>query len=168
MTKKIKLKKFNGNNKLSKKDIAKAKLAKYLTLGLSLEEACKLVDCTKNLLGQLRSDPDFESFVEQCEMQNKADHLECIKNANAWMASSWFLEKKYPNEYGRKDIIRKEYTVKIQTLSNIFLQIINEEAPEIKYRIVKKLREFNFDGTGVMDHSFKALSDLKDVDYEDV
>jgi hypothetical protein len=169
MAKKLILKKASNGNGNGKKDLVKAKLSRYLCLGLSLKEACKCANVTNTMLGVLQTDPDFQNFIEACEAKNKADNLESIKNAGQWSANAWILERVYPDQFGKKDLIKHEYTIKLQTLTKIFLDIINQESPQIRHRIVQKLRSYNFTGENILgDHNFKALPEpVIDVDYEE-
>lgn len=159
MAKKLNLKSIVGNGN-SKQVAMKARLAHYLKLGLTLDEACKLADCSRASLNTLRCDLQFDDFVSRCLAENKAKHLANIDaagNSGYWQASAWYLERKFPNEFGKKDIVRHEYQIKLQTLQSILVKIINEEIsdPQLRFQIANRLRNYEFDGSEAMDHSFK-------------
>jgi hypothetical protein len=141
-------------------NMLKLKLAHYLELGLTLDDACKLSDCSKHLLSNLRTDLDFEEFIQKALVLNKSKHLENISRAGDtgnWTASAWILERKFPEEFGKKDVIKHEYTFKLQTLQNVFVKILSEEItdPKLRYKCVQRIRNFDFDGSDTPDHSFK-------------
>jgi len=156
----------NGSGEL------KIKLAHYLNLGLSIEDACKLTNCKKDKLEELRIDPEFEDFIQGCGLKNKEEYLQSIKDAaqgGYWQAASWFLERKYPEEFGKKDIIRHEYEIKIKTFQKILIDIINQESPDIRARLLKRIRDYKYDGSLTMDNSFqpKQLSKMEiDIDKD--
>jgi len=157
-------------------DQLKNKLSYYLSKGLSLKDSCTLVNVNKSLLANLRSDPEFDNLVMKSIAMNKETHLDIIKDAGmggAWQASAWFLERKHPEEFGKQDIVKHEYTVKIKTLQQVLVKIINEELsdnPQAKFRIINKLRNYEFTGQDLMDSSFKPKAiesesfDLKEED----
>lgn len=156
--KKYKLNESNGQGKKASEDL-KGKLAHYLSLGLSIEDACKLSNCNKDKLEVLRLDSKFEEFIQECMLRNKEDYLQSIKDAakgGYWQAAAWFLERKHSDEFGKKDLVRHEYEIKIKTFQKILIDVINQEAPEIRARLMKRLRDYKYtDGDMVMDNSYK-------------
>jgi transposase len=168
--KKYKLKSTNGNGKIS--ESLKGKLAHYLSLGLSIEDACKLSNCSKDKLEILRVDSEFEDFIQECMLKNKEDYLKSIKDSaqgGYWQASAWYLERKYPEEFGKKDIVRHEYEIKIKTFQKILIDIINQESPDIRARLLKRIRDYKYDGSLTMDNSFqpKQLGKMEiDIDED--
>ena len=155
MPAKIKLKKVksNGKMKLSSaakdrcaKFLLKAKLGMYLKRGLDIKDATKLCGVTDYQLGMLRSDPEFEEFIEFCAADCESDHLENIEYAGSsgqWQASAWVLERKFPDKYGKKDTIKHEYEVKLFSFRQVILNIINELDPPVRQIIMQKLRAVN-------------------------
>lgn len=143
--------KSTSNNEVKIK-VLKSKIAYFLSLGIDLDDACKLTDCNKNFLGELRSDPEFEEFVQQCLVNREYEYLEAIKTAahsGQWQAATWFLERKYPEKYGKRDTIVHEYNIKLQTLMNVFVGVVDEVAPHLKFEIFKKLRDYKFNGNEI-------------------
>lgn len=127
---------------------AKKILAIYLAKGLTLQESCILANIDKYKLNELRTDPDFDDFVKRMNLKTKAGYLDVIKEAaesGSYGAATWWLERKYPDEFAKVDKIKHEFTVKINTLQKVILEVINEESPTIKYRILSKLRNYNFE-----------------------
>jgi transposase len=161
----------NGNGKKVSNEL-KGRLAHYLSLGLSIEDACKLSNCNKDKLELLRIDSEFEEFILECMLRNKEDYLKSIKDSaqgGYWQASAWFLERKYPEEFGKRDIVRHEYEIKIKTFQKILIDIINKESPDIRARLLKRIRDYKYDGDLVMDNSFqpKQLGKMEiDIDED--
>lgn len=151
---------LSGSNGKGKKpsDYLKGKLAHYLCLGLSIEDACKLSNCSKDKLELLRLDSEFENFIQECGLKNKEEYLQAIKDAakgGYWQAAAWYLERKHADEFGKKDLVRHEYEIKIKTFQKILIDVINEESPEIRARIMKRLRDYKFTGESIADNSFQ-------------
>jgi hypothetical protein len=151
MAKKLQLKKQGENscNATTNKYLMKAKLALYLKRGLDLKDAVKLAGISEFQLGQLRTDPDFDEFIDKCQVQCEHDHLKNIEDAGkvgSWQASSWYLERKFPDKYGKKDTVKHEYQLKIDNFKAIIVSIINEFPPQIRQMFMQKLRSTNIDG----------------------
>ena len=156
MATKIKLKGKNGNGKksiLTSKSkvncnnfLIKAKLAMYMKGGLDIKDASKLCNVSGYQLGQLRSDPEFEEFIEYCSANCELEHLGNITDAGSlgqWQASAWILERKFPEKYSKRDTVRHEYEVKLMSFRKIMLSIINELDPNVRHLFMQKLRNIN-------------------------
>ena len=117
----------------------------YLERGLGLEETCDLVGISYETLKLWRRKyPLFEKFVRQCLAQSEQDALENIKIASkggAWQASGWLLERKFPRKWGKRDFIKQEIFHQYQSFVKIVVEVINECSPELKERIVTRLRD---------------------------
>lgn len=48
-------------------------------------------------------DEKFSERVKKAEASGQLKHLKKIEMAEQWQASAWMLERKWPDEYGRKD-----------------------------------------------------------------
>lgn len=154
--KKYNLKSSNGQDK--KDDPLRKKLSHYLSIGLSIDDARKLTNCSKDKFEELRLDSEFEDFIQTCLLKNKEIYLGAIKDAATsgyWQSAAWYLERKFPEEFGKKDLVRHEYTVKIQTFQKIVIDVINQESPEIRARIMKRLRDYKYVEGSEMNHSFQ-------------
>jgi|PlaIllAssembly_1097288.scaffolds.fasta_scaffold01265_2 urease gamma subunit len=153
--------------------IKKQKMARYLSKGLRLSEACVLAHVSKTELLTMRSDVDFEDFVQRCQAALESDHLSNISEAGAidWKASAWFLERLYPEKYGKKDTIEHKYEIKIATFQNVVLQVINECSPQLKQKIMQRLKKVDLDNPLAIEHHAKAHVEehsdkIIDVEYE--
>ena len=159
MAERITLKGSRGKN-TSKIKMRKAKLAFYLNKGLSLEDACILAKINKVQLGILRSDLDFDDFIQACQLRYRdslEQHLVDAAEIGSWKAAAWLLERKFPEKYGKKDFVKHEYDLKIQTFMRVVLESINNSSPQLKQDIIKKLRSVDM----------RLIADGKDSDTID-
>lgn len=142
------IKKPRKTQNIAELEYAKDKMAYYLERGLTLEESRSLSGVSKSVLGVLRSDPAFEEFVNVALTGYELEHLEEIQDASKsgqWRASTWILERLKPEKYGKKDTIRHEYDVKVSSLLNIIVSIINDADPRLKKKVLIGLRNAKLD-----------------------
>jgi hypothetical protein len=135
-------------------DVKKAKLARYLSMGLNLNEASILANVTKSQLGYFRSDPEFEDFVQKHLTRSKLTHIQSIQDAGesgVWQASAWYLERKFPEEFGKKSTVQHEFKVKMLTFQKVVLDVVNSADPALKTRILTELRRINPDAVIPLD-----------------
>ena len=147
MAKKLNLKiKPNKISKTITDSLIKSKLCLYMERGLSLDDAAKLTGVSKYKLSVLRSDPEFEGFISYCSVKCEADNLSNIQEAGEmgqWQASSWLLERLYPDKYGKKDTIRHEYEFKLNSFIQLVFNAINELDSHIRSSIYGKIRDLD-------------------------
>jgi hypothetical protein len=164
MAKKLKLKtKPDKISKTIQNTLIKSKLCLYMERGLSIDDAAKLVGVSKYKLGILRSDPEFEDFVEACSLKCESDNLGNIKEAGdlgQWQASSWILERLYPDKYGKKDTIRHEYELKLNSFMKLIFGVINSLEPHVRSSIYSKLKDLDIN-TEVIN-----MQQVKELTYE--
>lgn len=137
-----KLKKNNGNNGDKSIDNMKKKLERYLNLGLDINEACKLSNITRMKLEELRINPEFEDFIQKCMTHGEVKSLESIHKASSngyWQAGAWYLERKYPERYGKKDLFKAEYEAKLEVYKKVLLGILEDLEPSLKYKFLARL-----------------------------
>jgi hypothetical protein len=164
MAKKLTLK--TKSDKISKTisdTLLKGKLLLYMERGLSVEESSKLIGISKYKLSTLRSDPDFEEFVESCALKGEADNLGNIKDAGdlgQWQASSWLLERLYPEKYGKKDTIRHEYEIRLNSFMKLMFDVINECDGHTRSLIYGKLRDLDVQSEVI------NMQQMKELTYE--
>ena len=143
----------------AQEELAKAQMLEAVLCGLDIKDAAKINGITDYKLGLIRSNPDFEELLQACQANAELQHLNNIASAGKlgqWQASAWFLERKYPDKYGKKDTIRHEYEVKLGTFMRVVLEIVNGTAPELKRTILQNLRGINVDEV-VYDAKRKAI-----------
>ena len=82
-----------------------ALLLEAFELGASQTLACKIAGLSPALFRDWRdSDPDFAARVEAAEGKAGLEALRTLREAMAnrtWQAAAWFLERRFPSEYGR-------------------------------------------------------------------
>ena len=65
---------------------------------------------------------EFLESVKKAEEKAKAYHLQQIRKASengSWQASAWYLERKHPNEWGRKQQVDMKAEVKSEVKTRI-------------------------------------------------
>lgn len=169
----VKLKISTRREKSKQLNLKKQKMAKYLAKGLKINEACILAGVSKRELTEMRCDVTFEEFVQKSQARLEADQLDNITEAGEidWKASAWFLERVYPEKYGKKDTIEHKYEIKIATFQNVVLSVINECSPQLKQRIMQKLKRVDLDNPLMIEHHSKAHIEehsdkIIDAEYE--
>jgi len=159
-------------NKLNKK---KQKMARYLQKGLKIGEATLLAGVTKAELAEMRSDVEFEEFIQRSQAMLEQEQLENISDAGAsgtWQASAWMLERLFPDKYGKKDTIEHKYEIKLVTFQNVVLKVINDCSPQLKQRIMQELKKIDLDNPLMLEHHSKVHVEkhsdkVIDVEYVD-
>jgi len=135
-------------NTLLTKDVTDDLKDKILR-GLTDEQACELVGVNYGTYSQwLLRYPLFKEFIRRCKAQVEFDALEYIKDAmsgGTWSAAAWFLERKYPQRYGKRDVLKQQiYHVHMEFV-RVVVDVINEQDPEIKATILGKLKAKKID-----------------------
>ena len=129
-----------------------------------MEDSCILAKVSKTCLDMLCSEVDFEIYIRQCNLNYELDQLENITlhGKGDWKASAWILERKYPEKYGKKDIIKHQYEVKMKVFQKIVLDVINNTAPHLKTILVQKLREVDLEKTPLLENNTIVSDDYDD------
>jgi len=127
-------------------------LKTYILRGLDEERACELagVDFRTYHQWTLRY-PLFKEFIRRVKAQVEFDTLEHIKDAaegGIWSAAAWFLERKYPQRYGRRDVLKQEIFHVHRKFISVVLGVINQESPELKTKIIQNLKKEKIDIDG--------------------
>lgn len=119
-------------------------LKMYIERGLGLQESCILSGVDWNVFQGWRNQyPEFKKFIDQCQVRAEYDALEQVhiaRDGGVWQASSWFLERKWPDRYGRRDVTKHEIFNHYNMFVQIVLEVINETDPELRATILNKLR----------------------------
>ncbi len=143
--------------------LLKGKISLFLERGLLVEDAAKLTGVSKYKLSTLRSDPEFEEFIESCTLKCESDNLGNIKDAGdlgQWQASSWLLERLYPEKYGKKDTVRHEYEIKLNSFMKLMFDVINECDGHTRSLIYGKLRDLDVQSEVI------NMQQMKELTYE--
>ena len=62
---------------------------------------------------------DFYNDFQMAKNKNKLFHLKKIHEAEAWTASAWYLERIYPDEFGRKDRVDLKHEAQVEVSKTI-------------------------------------------------
>ena len=74
--------------------------------GVSMSDSASIHRVSKLTLDNwCKRNKDFARDLKKAESEYKREHLLNLRKASgkSWQASSWLLERKYPEEYGRRD-----------------------------------------------------------------
>ncbi len=133
------------------KDVADDLQEKILR-GLTEEQACNLCGVNYGIYSEwLARYPLFKEFIRRVKAQVEFDTLEHIKEAmegGSWQSAAWFLERKWPHRYGKRDVLKQQiYHVHMEFV-RIVLDIVNNEDPSIKTKILNELKKRKIDISG--------------------
>lgn len=160
---------FVGSSKISdlskgaEELYTKSKLIEIMESGVDLIEASKLVNISQYRLDLYRSDPDFEELIQKCQATCELKHVKNIEQAGnfgQWQASAWFLERKFPKKYGKKDTIKHEYEIKINSFMNAVIQVVNKIDPNIRKLILQELSQID------ADHAIDVAKEVKMIEQQ--
>jgi transcriptional regulator with XRE-family HTH domain len=62
---------------------------------------------------------DFYNDFQMAKNKNKLFHLKKIHEAEAWTASAWYLERVYPEEFGRKDRVDLKHEAQVEVSKTV-------------------------------------------------
>jgi len=80
-----------------------------LTMGGSRNVAADYVGIAQGTLHDcIKRNADFSERVKNAEAKGQIRHLKKVSESDQWQASAWMLERKWPNEFGRRE--RLEHT----------------------------------------------------------
>ena len=86
-------------------DANRATILRALKLGATYKLAAESADMTYETLREwMREDAAFSAAVKKAEATRAHAALRSIEKAakeGQWQAGAWFLERRYPHEYGR-------------------------------------------------------------------
>jgi len=126
-------------------EVKKAEIIAILSVGCSRQTAAKYVGCSPaTICRTAQREPEFSKQLRQTEGNQELGYLKNIKRAaqqeRYWRAAAWVLERKFPNDYGRRgpDVITVGQITEVLAR---FAEIITEEVPdeEDRKRILKRL-----------------------------
>lgn len=119
-------------------------LKTYISRGLGLREVCSLVGVPWMTFQLWRTRyPLFDKFIEKCVAEVEMEALDEVREAGrggVWQASAWALERRWPERYGKRDIVKQEIYHKHIEFVKIVLEVINDADPALKAEIVSRLR----------------------------
>jgi hypothetical protein len=133
------------------KDVADDLRDKILR-GLTEEQACEMAGVNYGTYAQwLLKYPLFKEFIRRIKAQVEHDALAYIQEAMAggtWSAAAWFLERKWPQRYGKRDVLKQQiYHVHLEFV-RVVLDIVNDQDPAIRAKILGELKRRKIDIEG--------------------
>lgn len=81
---------------------------------------------------------DFYNDFQMAKNRNKLFHLKKIHEAEAWTASAWYLERVYPEEFGRKDRMDLRHEAQVEVTKSL-----KEEEKEAEKYFKQLEEDFN-------------------------
>lgn len=124
-------------------------LETFIIRGLDLKQAAVLAGIPwRTFEGWRHRYPRFNEFIDKCLTLAESDALHQIQESmkgGVWQASAWFLERKWPNRYGKRDILKQEIYYKHMEFVKVVLEVINAADPAIRGEIVNRLRSRKID-----------------------
>lgn len=88
-------------------------ILKLLEAGCSLKDAADVLEIGRNTLSVYKRECiEFGKGVDGAIAKGKARLIAKVGKAKPWQAAAWMLERKWGNEFGRKDLVRQEHTGK--------------------------------------------------------
>ena len=95
--------------------------------GLTQRESAILAGISEDTLSLWkRQDSDFSEQIRQKQIENKLRHINIINKASEkdWRASTWWLERKYPDEFSPNSKIKLETNVQLDELTKDIKKIL--------------------------------------------
>lgn len=89
------------------KELATSVVINLVRSGSSLKDACHQAGVGYSTFFRWKAqNPDLSSRVKKAESDGKQWHIQNIRKhaEKDWKASAWFLERKFPREYGKRVI----------------------------------------------------------------
>jgi hypothetical protein len=101
--------------KLKIDEHAEARVFGALSVGASLQDVADMLGIDRSTLTRKKaSDPEFAQGCIAAEKDGKIKHLKKISSAKQWQASAWFLERKYWQEFGKREHMEHSGTLYVK------------------------------------------------------
>jgi hypothetical protein len=87
-------------------DARRREICAFVSTGLSVREAARCVKCGFNtVLREAQRNPEFQEQLRRAEVNAKLGPLHAMQKAayTHWRAGAWFLERMFPERFGRRD-----------------------------------------------------------------
>ena len=88
-------------------EIKRREIIAILSVGCSQRTAANYVGCSPSTIGYTAErDPEFAEQISRAQHSQELRYLKNVQKAadqeKYWRAAAWFLERKFPDEYGRR------------------------------------------------------------------
>lgn len=80
----------------------------HVKSGLTVKDACALAGVGQRTFYTWRRErPAISAALKKAETEAKSFHIRNIREHSCqdWKASAWYLERKYPNEWGKRMVV---------------------------------------------------------------
>jgi transposase len=85
-------------------DTERREIIAVVATGGSLNDAADVVGIARDTLNRhLRENPAFRKGVDRAIAKGKIRLIKKVKNGKPWQAAAWMLERKFGEEYGKRD-----------------------------------------------------------------
>ena len=150
----------------------KAQVCAIAAVGCDRQIAAHYLGCRpEDLRGELERDTSFANDLVQAEAQAELGHMRNVKQAAAeeknWRASVWWLERRAPDRYARRDAGAMSAT-QIQRFIESLSTLIAEEvrhAPD-RDRLLERLQELSEATTDENEPRTAAINSDQDANLE--
>ena len=95
--------------------------------GLTQRDSAVLAGISEDTLSLWKRDnSEFSEQIRQKQIENKLRHINIINKASEkdWKASSWWLERKYPDEFSPNSKVKLETNVQLDELTKNIKKIL--------------------------------------------
>ncbi|NQU26421.1 MAG: hypothetical protein HQ567_34480 [Candidatus Nealsonbacteria bacterium] len=88
-------------------EIKRREIIAILSVGCSRRTAARYVGCSpRTIRNTAEREPEFSEQISRAEHSQELRYLKNVQKAadqeKYWRAAAWFLERKFPDEYGRR------------------------------------------------------------------
>ena len=158
-------------------------LADYLREGLYMREACALAGVSRDSVyswlkqgtkdrkeGIESPEAAFSDIVKRAMAEAEADAVKRVRAAGAmpqfWQAEAWFLERRYPDKYGKRDRVALEHSgqmgIGVATVDKPLSERLNDEDKREAAKDIARSLAIIGSGTGSPIRGADSLSEPSD------
>ena len=82
----------------------RSEILDLIATGLTRDDACEVAGIHRASLYRWLKNATYATALNQAEIRNKARCITLVQNAgkSSWRAAAWWLEKRYPTEFGKQ------------------------------------------------------------------
>lgn len=144
-------------------------MAEYLEDGLYIQEACTLAGVSKSSVykilrkgtadieaGESTPEADFTHAIKRALASAERESLKAVRAAGKlpqfWAADAWYLERRYPGKYGKKDRVALEHSgsmgIGVATVDKPLSERLNDEEKRAAAKDIARSLAIIGSGTG--------------------
>lgn len=137
----------------------KKQIGDNITLGMPLKFAAEAAGISEatfyNWMNRGESESkgqffEFHEYIKECQSKAVQLHLKLITKAatdGAWQASAWILERRHPEEFGRKDKVNLDANLNHSGQVDVCKMSDEELQQAIEDELIKLLAKHESNGT---------------------